>query len=168
MKRFLCLVLLVGLLSLAVTASAATSKTYFGNGYYFSYPSNWVQSSMESVDVVIQMPDGFSNINVSVTDMGMTLTPELFDLVLSDTMLELYQGMFNGVSKVEHESPATYGQNKCSVLAFTVSMFGLDMYMEQYALFHGTNTYLITATYFQQNSPYLEDVHDIVASFTMY
>ena len=165
MKKLLCLVLLVSMLTLSFAASA--DQAYTGDGYTLSYPDTWtVGLDQEGVDFVLMMTDGISNFNMVRTDLGMSFTPEQIEQLLMPMLLSQYQEQFENVTQIEQESPIVLGENTFNVIGFNISMFGFDMYMEQYVTMVGSVAYIFTATFQGVTEEALIEVYSTLSTFT--
>ena len=148
MKKLLCLVLLVSVLSLSVVAFA--DQTYTGDGYSFQFPDTWSFGiDQEGLEFVLMISDGYSNINLSIADIGMNVTAEQFDLLFVPILIQNYQTVeeFESITILEKESPIVLGDNTFSTLCFNASILGIDLYMEQYVVISGTVAYVFTVSY---------------------
>ncbi len=166
MKKLIAL-LIAALLLVSTAAMAQEVMTVYTNDTYsIAYPSTWSLDSDDD-DLTVYMPDGMSNFIISATPIGMYLTAsDLTDLML-ETMLQNFQNTYDKVTRVDIPSPVTYGGNEYAALAFTMEYSGLSLYMEQYYLCVDEDMYIFNATYMSPDSEYVDEAHEVLASFTL-
>ena len=163
MKKLLCLVLLVSMLSLSVVAFA--DQTYTGDGYSFRFPDTWTfGADQDGAEFVLMMSDGNSNINMVYQDLGMKLTAEQVDQLLMPLLIQQYQDTFENVSFTEMDSPVVLGDNAYSVLGFYVTIFGMDRYMEQYIILNDKIAYIFTVTYVSEDASLITDAQYMLST----
>lgn len=166
MKKLLCLALMLCLLCPPMAALA--DQTYTGSGYSFNCPDTWTQGiDQDGIEFTLMMSDGASNLNLAIADITLSITNEQFDQLFVPMLIENYQQAFGNIEVVEIESPIQLGDNTFSVFGFNVTMFGIDMYMQQYIYLDGSIAYMFTATYLSQDSAFIEEVQSTLATFTV-
>ena len=170
MKKLFCL-LLVAIMSLSAFAFAENS-IYTGEGFSFEYPATWTPvdeatAKASGLDVAFMLSDAASNINVAHQDIGMALTTEMFESLVLPTVVAQLKNTYTGYTEVEKESPVTYGDNTYAVIAFTIKVYGVDVYMEMYYTMVDTSMYVFTGTYLQADNEYAPELEIALSTFAV-
>ena len=166
MKKLIALLIAALMLVSAAAMAQEVMTVYTNDTYSVAYPSTWKLDSDDD-GLSVYMPDGMSNFIISATPIGVYLTAsELTDLML-DTMFQNFVETYDGVVRVDTPSPVTYGGNEFAALAFTMEYSGLSLYMEQYYLCVDEDMYIFNATFMSIGSEYIDEAHDVLASFTL-
>jgi len=159
------------------------------NGYQISYPSSWQIVNRETIDAIFTLvksgivsgvdgsfitqyaeqieqmdtvmfitPD-FDTPTITYEDVGMSLTPRLFQMIVCPQIITQYKTMFGGLEVLDPGSIITIGDKEFVFQSMATTVMGETMQVDAYYYVHGKVLYSMAFTAGDPNT------QEVLASF---